>query len=160
VLITGHFRQLNHVRRELEGIKKGLIEHLTQKQVDDYCRQQLSVAELLPVSDHLGECEACRRRIESATNSDAAFFALRSELFGEAADISSPHLVREHLSAEQTAGYVDRSLSGEELQMVADHLTSCEQCALAVDDLNAFREQIASSLDREYHPAPVSGSRL
>lgn len=40
--------------------------------------------------------------------------------------------------------------------MVADHLTSCEQCALAVDDLDAFRDQIAPSLEREYHPASVS----
>ena len=39
--------------------------------------------------------------------------------------------------------------------MVADHLTGCEQCALAVDDLHAFRDQIAPSLDREYHPASV-----
>lgn len=39
--------------------------------------------------------------------------------------------------------------------MVADHLTICEQCALAVDDLRAFRNQIAPSLEREYHPAPA-----
>ncbi|HXG66013.1 MAG TPA: hypothetical protein VNO70_13000 [Blastocatellia bacterium] len=132
-----------------------MIEHLTQKQVEDYCRQQLGVAELLTVSDHLGECEACRRQVERAMNGDAAFFALRLEVFGEAAEVSSPHLVRAHLTAEQRAGYVDRILSGEELQTVADHLTSCEQCALAVDDLQDFRDQIAPSLEREYHPAPV-----
>ncbi len=127
-------------------------EHLTQKQVENYCRQQMGVAQLLPLSDHLGECEACRWRIECAMNGDAAFFALRSEVFGEAAEISS----RAHLTAEQTAGYVDRNLSVEELQIVADHLTHCEQCALAVDDLHAFRDQIAPSLDHEYHPTPVS----
>lgn len=132
-----------------------MIEHLTQKQVEDYCRQQLRVAELLAVSDHLGECQVCRRQIEYAMNGDAAFFALRSEVFGEAAEISSPHLVRAHLTAEQTAGYVDRNLFGEELQMVADHLTNCEQCALAVDDLDAFSKEIAPSLEREYHPATV-----
>lgn len=132
------------------------MEHLTQKQVGDYCWQRLSVAELLPVSDHLGECEACRWQIESGMNGDAAFFALRAEVFGEAAEISSPHLLRAHLSAEQTAGYVDRNLAGEELQTVADHLTNCERCAVVVDDLAAFRDQIASSLDREYHPATVS----
>lgn len=129
-----------------------MSEHLTQKQVKDYCQQQIGVAELLSVSDHLGECEACRLRIDYAMNGDAVFFALRSEVFGEEAAISSPHLVRAHLTAEQTAGYVDRNLSGDELQMVADHLTNCEQCALAVDDLHAFRNQIAPSLEREYHP--------
>jgi predicted anti-sigma-YlaC factor YlaD len=131
-----------------------LVEHLTKKQVEDYCRQRLRVAELLSVSDHLGECEACRRQIECAMNGDAAFLALRSEVFGEAAEISSPPPVRAHPTTEQMAGYVDRNLSGEELQMVADHLTNCEQCALAVDDLRAFKNQVAPSLDREYHPAP------
>jgi anti-sigma factor RsiW len=128
-----------------------LGEHLTQKQIDDYCRKRLGVAELLSASDHLGECEACRSQIEYAMNGDAAFFALRSEVFGDAAAISS----RAHLTAERMAGYVDRNLSGEELQMVADHLTHCEQCALAVDDLDAFRNQVAPSLEREYHPATV-----
>ena len=132
-----------------------MAEHLTQKQVEDYCRQRLHVAELLPVSDHLGECEACRRQIECAMNGDAAFFALRAEAFGGAAETSSPRMVREHLSAEQAAEYVDSNLSGEELQTVSDHLTTCEQCALAVDDLQSFRDQVAPSLVREYQPAPA-----
>lgn len=132
-----------------------MAEHLTQKQVEDYSRQQLGVAELLSVSDHLGECETCRRQIEYGMNGDAALFALRAEVFDRAAEIASPHLVRAHLTAEQTAGYVDRNLSGEELQMVADHLTHCEPCALAVDDLDAFRNQVAPALEREYHPAMV-----
>ncbi len=84
-------------------------------------------------------------------NGDAAFLALRSEAFGESAEISS----QAHLSAEQTAGFVDRNLPGEELQIITDHLTRCEHCALAVDDLDAFRNQIAPSLEREYHPASV-----
>ncbi|HEY7616128.1 MAG TPA: hypothetical protein VH744_04940, partial [Terriglobales bacterium] len=137
---------------------KHLVEHLTQEQVEDYCRQRLGVAELLSVSDHLGECESCRQHIERAMNGDAAFFAVRSEVFGEAAEISSSLLARAHLTAEQTARYVDRNLSGEELETVADHLISCGQCALAVDDLQAFKDQIAPSLEREYHPASVATS--
>lgn len=132
-----------------------MAEHLTKKQVEEYCRQRLQVAELLSVSDHLGECEACRRQIESAMQGDAAFFAIRSEVFDEAAETSSPPL-RAHLTAEQAAGYVDRDLSGEALQTVADHLTHCESCALAVDDLRAFRDQIAPALEREYRPATVT----
>lgn len=132
-----------------------MVEHLTKKQIEDYCWQQLRAAELLSVSDHLGECEACRQRIESATNGDLAFFALRAEVFGAAAIDSSLQTARAHLPAEQIAAYVDRNLSGEELQMVADHLSACEQCALAVDDLNAFKDEIAPTLEREYHPASV-----
>ena len=132
-----------------------LMEHLTQNQVDDYCRRQLRPDELLSVSDHLGECEKCRRRTESALNGDAAFFAVRAEVFGNAAEISSPHLIRTHPTAEQTAGFIEGKLATEERQTVADHLTNCEQCALAVDDLRSFRDQIAPSLDREYRPEPV-----
>ncbi|HKQ08699.1 MAG TPA: hypothetical protein VJ464_26495 [Blastocatellia bacterium] len=132
-----------------------MAEHLTAKQVEDYCRQQLNVGELLPVSDHLGECEGCRQQIEYAMNGDAAFLALHAEVFSEAAEIAAPHPARAHLTAEQTAGYVDQILSGEELQTVSDHLTHCEPCALAVDDLHAFRDQTAPSLKREYHPASI-----
>ena len=89
-------------------------------------------------------------------NGDAAFFALRSGALGEAAEILSTPLAREHPTAEQTAGFVDGNLVGDEFQMVADHLTSCERCALTVDDLRAFRNRIASSLDLEYHPAPAA----
>jgi anti-sigma factor RsiW len=134
-----------------------LSDHLTEKQFDDYSRQQFSVQELVLVSAHIGECDACRRGIESAMNSDAAFFALRSEVFGEEAQGPSPSLLA-HLTPDQMCGYVDRNVFGDEFQVVADHLNSCEQCALAVDDLSAFRNQIAPSLEREYHPAPVAPS--
>ena len=119
------------------------MEHLTQKQLADYSRRRLPAAELLAVSDHLGECEACRRQIES---NDAAFFALHEAAFDGNANAT-------HLTSAQTADYVDRSLAGEALQMVDDHLTTCEQCALAVADLRAFRNEIAPLLDRDYGPA-------
>lgn len=131
-------------------------EHLTHKQVEDYSRQQLRLADLLTVSDHLGECETCRQQIEAAMNDDAAFFAVRSGVFDEAAEGASMSMASAHLTAEQTAGYVDRRISGEEFQMVADHLSHCDPCAMAVDDLRAFSQQIAPSLEREFHPAPVA----
>ena len=130
-----------------------MIEHLTQNQVEDYCLQKLLPADLLSVCDHLGECDACRRRIESAINADAAFFALRSQVLGEAPEIAAPAFARLHPTAEQTARYIEGSLAGEELQTVADHLSGCDKCAMAVDDLRVFREQIAFSLEREYLPA-------
>ena len=125
------------------------MEHLTQKQVEAYALRQLPAAELLAVSDHLGECEACRMRVET---NDAAFFALHQQAFSENENAAA------HLTAEQTGDYVDKNLSGEALQTVNDHLSVCEHCALAVADLRAFRNEIAPSLDREYGPttAPVA----
>lgn len=122
------------------------MEHLTQKQVEDYVQQQLPAVELLAVSDHLGDCDLCRTRVEWALNGDAAFLALHEDAFSEDGNASA------HLTTEQTADYVDKKVSGEVLQIANDHLTACEQCKLAVEDLRVFRNQIAPSLDREYGP--------
>ena len=126
------------------------MEHLTQKQIEDYSRNRLGAAELLAAGDHLGECEACRQRAESGLNVDAAFFALRDEAFAGNGQASA------HLTSEQTAEYVDKNLSAEELQFATDHLSSCDECALAVEDLRVFRNQIAPSLDWEYGPVNVT----
>ena len=128
------------------------MEHLTQKQIENYSQNRLGAAELLAASDHLDECEACRARVEAGLNGDATFFALRDEAFAEDGYASA------HLTSEQTAEYVDKNLSGDELQFVTDHLSGCEQCAFAVEDLRAFRNEIAPSLDREYGPTPVAPS--
>ena len=127
------------------------MEHLTQKQVEDYSRSNLPATELLAVSDHLDECDLCRQRVEAGLNGDNAFFALHDEAFGENGSTT-------HLTSEQTAEYVDKNLSGEVLQVVTDHLGNCEQCALAVEDLRAFRNEIAPSLDREYRPVEVAAA--
>ena len=126
------------------------VEHLTQKQIEDYSQNRLNASELLAASDHLAACETCRTRVEAGLNVDASFFAVHDEAF---AGNEQPGA---HLTSEQTAAYVDKDLSGEELQFVTDHLTSCEQCELAVNDLRAFRNEIAPSLDREYGPALVA----
>lgn len=99
------------------------------------------------MTDHLGECEACQRRIDAG---DAVFLALHAGTLGE--DLGA------HLTPQQTADYVDKNLSGESLQVVTDHLSGCEQCAFAVEDLRAFRNEIAPSLEREYRPAAVPAS--
>lgn len=132
---------------------KNTVEHLTKKQVEDYSSHQLSAAELLAVSDHLGECEVCRVRVEGALSGDVVFLALHDEAFSENGFESA------HLTAAQTADYVDQNLAGEALQMVEDHLAGCDQCSVAVADLRAFRNEIAPSLDRRFDPASGGGWR-
>ena len=126
------------------------MEHLSQKQVEDYSFHKLSAAELLAVSDHLGQCEVCQGRVEDALSGDVAFLGLHDEAFSENSFESA------HLTMGQTADYVDQNLAGEALQMVDDHLSGCEQCAVAVADLRAFRDEIAPSLDRRYGPTQAS----
>lgn len=123
--------------------------HLTQKQFEDYASQRLQASELLVVSDHLDECEACRQQLEAALNADEAFLGIRSEVF----DVDQSPA---HLTAAQLADHVDNRLAGEALEVVTDHLSSCDHCALAVADLRAFRNEV--SLNREYQPAADAAS--
>lgn len=132
-----------------------MSEHLTQNQVGDFCRQQLSVTELLSVSDHLAVCEFCRRQVERAMHGDVAFFTLRSGVFDETSETLSSPEAPTHLTMEQMADHVDRAGASEERQEIEDHLTGCDQCALAVDDLRAFKNRVAPELGREYHPRSV-----
>jgi hypothetical protein len=135
-----------------------LSEHLTQNQIEGYGRRTLSAVELMAASDHLNDCEVCRRKVERVLDGDIAFFTLKSEVFGEAAEAHSPPMSRTHLTIEQTADYVDGILAGEELLAVKDHLTSCDQCVMAVNDLEAFKDQIAPEFDREYRPSVNSST--
>jgi Putative zinc-finger len=134
-----------------------LSEHLTQTQIEDYSRNALSAAEFLFASRHMRDCEACRLKVERAFD-DEVFFGLKSEVLGFSAVTGSSFAEQAHLTFERTAAYVDEALAGEELQVVKDHLTGCEQCAMAVDDLRAFRNQVMPGLDREYRqpPAPAT----
>jgi anti-sigma factor RsiW len=126
--------------------------HLTKEQLEAYCEKRLSARELLSVSDHLEKCGECRIQTERELPSDALFFDLRSTaLEAEAAAVQPAG----HLTMEETAAYVDGLLSGDKQQAARDHLSSCELCALAVEDLAAFGKQVAPGLTREYHPARV-----
>jgi len=128
------------------------LTHLNQNQVEDYARHKLSAAELLSLSDHLVECPDCRQQIEKALGGDLTFFALRSEVLGTEAEVVGPE-AHTHPTLDRMAAYVDGVLAGEELQVVEDHLSGCESCHLAVNDLRAFRDQVAPNLDREYQPS-------
>jgi hypothetical protein len=57
------------------------------------------------------------------------------------------------LTVEELTGFVDRALSSEELQVVEDHLTCCEECNLMVKDLLAFKDQATPWFDRNHHPS-------
>jgi hypothetical protein len=127
-----------------------LAEHLTQNQIEGYVGQKLPPGDLLSLSDHLVECETCRKQIEKLLGADQAFFTLHSEVFGAESEGVSTTV---HPSSEQMAEYVDGVLTSEELHLVEDHLASCGPCELAINDLRIFRDEVAPQLDREYQPA-------
>jgi putative zinc finger protein len=127
-----------------------LSDHLTNTQIEGYGRCLLPAREALSVSDHLVGCEMCRQRLESSANDDKEYLALRAELLDRGEGLTSP---REHLTVEQLTWFVDGTLPGEELQVVEDHLTCCEECNLMVKDLLAFKDQVISGFDCNHHPS-------
>lgn len=97
------------------------------------------------------DCEACRLKVERALDDDE-FYDLKSEVFKVATETDSSFGEPAHLDFEQTAAYVDGTLTGEEFQEVEDHLTGCQQCVMAVNDLLAFKKQVSPDLKFEYQP--------
>ncbi|HEX5081256.1 MAG TPA: zf-HC2 domain-containing protein [Blastocatellia bacterium] len=120
-----------------------MTKHLSAAQIVNYQRRMLAPAELLGVDDHLAECAECRRLIESTLNNDVAGFY---------AGLAAESAVGPHLSFDQSAAYVDGLPAGEERRMIEDHFASCAICAPLIDDLRAFRNEIAPEFDREYSP--------
>src|SRR5262245_58294898 len=113
--------------------------------VENYRQGKLAPDELLGVDDHLAICRECRQHLETTLSHGAGEMALYAELSAE----TEGYLL---LSFEQSAGYVEGLLAGDESQTIKDHLASCAECAIAVDELRALRNQIAPELDREYRP--------
>jgi len=138
-----------------------LLAHLTQSQVEDYLRQELSGAELLNLSDHLALCETCRKDVAQVSSDDTAFMALRAELFCPQAETPFAPEKYGHLTVEEIANYVEGKQAAEDPNIVKDHLAVCDECSLAVEDLRAFRNDVAPNLDREYRPEtiPVTTAR-
>jgi len=126
------------------------------------------------------DCAKCRLKVERVFD-DEVFYGLKAEVFGSPAK-TAEHVTEDdelfyllfaddfrskspktrsssaeqaHLTFERLAAYVDEILAGEELQVVKDHLTCCEQCAMAVDDLRAFRNRVEPEIDLEYQPPPA-----
>lgn len=124
-----------------------MSDHLSQNQIEGYGRRVLPPAELLAVSDHLALCDLCRRNTERALHGDAAFFSLKSALWGDAAELPA------HLREEQMADFVDGRLAAEDALIVTDHIHACESCEGMVEDLRQFREAVAPGLDRNFQPA-------
>src|SRR5262249_27992829 len=98
----------------------------------------------------------CRQGVERALNGEAKFLAVWSDLLSERDPISA---LPQHPTDEDLAAYVDGLADDEMHRTLVDHLSACERCALAVDDLNILKSELAPMLEREYQPSTVSVSR-
>ena len=145
-----------------------MTNHLTQAEVDQYSRRELSAPDLLRVADHIAGCEPCREKLRAQVDISSAQAAIARDLDRSA----------EHLSEEMIAAYVDRTLDSHERRLAAAHLAQCGSCAQDVQDLERFARRrpkprhrlwyaaiaaavflvIASALLVSRHPAPQTAS--
>jgi anti-sigma factor RsiW len=109
--------------------------HLTGDDLDRLRRGRLPADELLAMSEHLAECEVCRRA-------------------GDAHRFLSALAPEEHLDPDsQLYPYVEGALDPAGLAEVEGHLATCERCREDVADLRS----VAAGLSR---PAPPTDGRL
>lgn len=111
--------------------------HLSAQQIEDYCQQKVSPAEVLQIDDHLVECAPCAALVEryfDETDGGATLLTLHAEM--------SAH--PEHISYDQLAAYVDERLEEIDREIAESHLTLCQPCAEEMRDLKSYRVAVFS----------------
>ena len=120
--------------------------HITKTQWKDFAAQRLAAEDLSALTLHLADCAVCRQR--AALRQPALYPALHNAVLVE------EKLV--HLTFEQLADFIDGCLKSETQQFARDHLSHCQQCGAAADDLRTFSREIADELTVERTPAANS----
>jgi hypothetical protein len=113
-----------------------VIEHLSQQNIERYCKRELSAAMLISVDDHLAACEACRLRLSRFEQADDIGASLLADLRTAAQQPMA------HVSYEQLDAYVNERLDGAEREIVTSHLHWCLQCSDEAQDLLSFKASL------------------
>ena len=108
------------------------MEHLSQEQVWAYHTRSLSGAQLLRVSDHPFQCEACRARILQDSDLGTAAAAVSARLQSETGGFT-------HLTYDEIAAYVDGQASGGEAEWVQLPARECAACAADLHEIQSLK---------------------
>ena len=103
--------------------------HVTDAEIEQFHRRQLPGDALLPLADHLADCDDCRRRVAERGDPATASASLR-ETLGIGGN--------EHVSELEIQALVDGSLDPDRRDGISAHLDQCPACAEEVRDLQAF----------------------
>src|SRR6185436_8803869 len=105
--------------------------------------------ELVAAMDHIARCDSCLEKFKPGLRIRAADDALRS-------DLKADQQGSQHLTYEESAGFVDDSLSAAERVIVENHLDLCSDCATEIADLRAFRAEMTTYPDAVRAPSGVT----
>jgi hypothetical protein len=115
-----------------------IVGHPSVAQLEAYRQKRLSAADLLAVDDHLAVCGACRDRITHPHILQPSVMSFQNDL--EAPARQPP----EHLPYELLEALVDRTASDNEQEIADAHLEACHACSCELEELRAFKTQIAA----------------
>lgn len=109
-------------------------QHLTGDQLRGYESGAMAASALLLVDRHLADCEICRRQLRESLPAPRL-----------------PELVQQmgepiHLTYEQMAGSLDRSLETPVSEWVEQHVAICRRCARELAELHSFDDRMQSEL--------------
>ncbi len=109
------------------------VKHPATSQLNAYLRRMLSPDETYAIGQHLASCEECRMHLEKRPEVEAALNWLQTDQQVEAA--------AQHLSYAMVVEIAGGTPPAGD---VALHLEDCPSCRADVDDLRAFRKELAS----------------
>jgi predicted anti-sigma-YlaC factor YlaD len=110
--------------------------HLSESELEGYCRRQLPVDELLAADEHLATCEACYARFRGDDKLEELYSFARADLN----KVDKPAL--ECISIERLTTFVNNQIEVEEREEIQKHLALCEECSELVSDLRSLRSEI------------------
>jgi hypothetical protein len=115
-----------------------MSEHLSSETLTRLLARELPPRELLTASRHIAVCPECRQLLGAAKdlNLSTGFLANDLQRSMRAADL--------HLSYEELESYVDELLPAAERERTVRHLETCASCEHEANELNLFRESLAS----------------
>lgn len=125
-----------------------MMEHLSKQEIENYLKRNVSPGDLLKADDHLAECDACFGKIADAKAAQSTVSSFQNYFLRDAE-------LRDHLTYQQIASYVDNEADNVDREIVEVHRNTCRECAGQIDDLRQMRALIAA--DTKETRAPVLG---
>src|SRR6185436_10699227 len=112
--------------------------HLTERQVADYCDRRVLADELLAIDDHTSGCGQCALLIRDSHRIRESLASWRADF--ETAETASLG----HISFEEQSAYVDKTADSTAREIVESHLQSCSRCSGEIADLGRFSLQFTN----------------
>ncbi|MEP6783268.1 MAG: hypothetical protein ABI983_06330 [Acidobacteriota bacterium] len=107
--------------------------HLSDIEIERFCRRSLLADELVAFTDHLGDCADCRSRAVAAGDARTAMASIETAV-GRV----------DHVPDDKLRAFVDGGPDPDWRREISSHLAPCSQCADELQDLQAFALEMQS----------------